>query len=128
MQWTREEPLSTVAIAEFVELPERKPIQSSAAESENFINHVLGHISDAQAASCTCTTLFYVSRPSRSHSTRYQRAESTWRSRLVDLHQNWKPLLESITDACLQWKCGGYTDSSTDSTSVDAPDLSPPCP
>jgi len=51
MQWTREESLSTVAIAEFVELPERKAVQSSAAESENFVSRVLRHISDAQASS-----------------------------------------------------------------------------
>ena len=50
MQWTREESLSTVAIAEFVELPERKAIQSSVAESENFVSRVLRHISDAQVS------------------------------------------------------------------------------
>lgn len=51
MQWTREESLSTVAIAEFVELPERKAIKSSVTESENFVSRVLRHISDAQVSS-----------------------------------------------------------------------------
>lgn len=49
MQWAREESLSTIALAEFVELPERKAIQSSMIESENIISRVLRHISDAQA-------------------------------------------------------------------------------
>jgi hypothetical protein len=40
--------LSTIAIAEFVELPERKAIQSGAAESESLIGRVVRHISDAQ--------------------------------------------------------------------------------
>lgn len=48
MQWTREESLSTIALAEFIELPERKAIQSSIVESENFFSRVLRHISDAQ--------------------------------------------------------------------------------
>lgn len=47
LQWAREESLSTIAVAEFVELPERKAIQS-VAESENFLGRVLRHISDAQ--------------------------------------------------------------------------------
>jgi hypothetical protein len=51
VQWTREESLSTIALAEFIELPERKAIQSSIAESENFIGRVLRHISDAQVFS-----------------------------------------------------------------------------
>ena len=41
-------------------------------------------------------------------STRYQRDERTWKSRLTDLHQNWKPLIEGLTDAYLRWK---YNDS-----------------
>ena len=48
MQWTREESLSTIAVAEFVELPERKATQSGAIEREGFIGRVLRHISDAQ--------------------------------------------------------------------------------
>ena len=48
VQWTREESLSTIALAEFVELPERKAIQSSHEESENLFGRVLRHISDAQ--------------------------------------------------------------------------------
>ena len=51
VQWTREESLSTIALAEFVELPERKAIQSSAAASENIVSRVLRHISDAQVGS-----------------------------------------------------------------------------
>lgn len=42
------------------------------------------------------------------HSMRYQRDERTWRSRLADFHQNWRPLIEGITDAYLRWK---YDDS-----------------
>ena len=48
MQWTREESLSTIALAEFIELPERKAIRSGIAESETFVGRVLRHISDAQ--------------------------------------------------------------------------------
>lgn len=51
VQWTREESLSTIAIAEFVELPEHKAIQSSVAENENFVGRVLRHLSDAQVSS-----------------------------------------------------------------------------
>ena len=47
LQWTREESLSTIAVAEFVELPERKAVQS-IAERESFLGRVLRHISDAQ--------------------------------------------------------------------------------
>lgn len=35
---------------------------------------------------------------------RYQRDERSWASRLTDLHQNWKPLVEGITNAYLRWK------------------------
>ena len=63
------------------------------------------------AKSCTpCTYIdFLVSFtathvPPFLHSTRYQRDERTWKSRLTDLHQNWKPLVEGITDAYLRWK------------------------
>jgi len=48
VQWTREESLSTIAIAEFVELPERKAIHSSHEENENLIGRMLRQISDAQ--------------------------------------------------------------------------------
>lgn len=48
VEWTREESLSTIAVAEFVELPEHKAVQSSITESESFIGRVLRHISDAQ--------------------------------------------------------------------------------
>jgi len=47
-QWKREESLSAIALAEFIELPERKAIQSSSVESENFVRRVFRHISDAQ--------------------------------------------------------------------------------
>lgn len=50
VQWTREESLSAIALAEFVELPERKAIRSGVAESEDFVGRVLRHISDAQAS------------------------------------------------------------------------------
>ena len=58
VKWTREESLSTIGLAEFVELPERKAIRSSVAESENFVSRMLRHVSDAQVcfffpASCT---------------------------------------------------------------------------
>jgi len=48
VQWTREESLSTIALAEFIELPERKATQSGAAENDNFVTRMLRHISDAQ--------------------------------------------------------------------------------
>ena len=37
-------------------------------------------------------------------STRFRRDERTWKHRLTDFHQTWKPLIESITDAYLHWK------------------------
>jgi hypothetical protein len=57
VQWTREESLSTIAVAEFVELPEHKAIQSSITESEIFIGRVLRHISDAQVRFLLLTSL-----------------------------------------------------------------------
>ena len=48
MKWTREESLSTIGLADFVELPERKAIRSGVAESENFVSRALRHISDTQ--------------------------------------------------------------------------------
>lgn len=48
MQWTREESLSAISVAEFVELPERKATQSGIIESESFIGRMLRHVSDAQ--------------------------------------------------------------------------------
>jgi hypothetical protein len=53
--WTREESLSAIAVAEFVELPERKLIQSSIIENESFIGRVFRHISDAQVCSLVLT-------------------------------------------------------------------------
>ncbi|KIY63627.1 DUF1620-domain-containing protein [Cylindrobasidium torrendii FP15055 ss-10] len=47
LQWTREESLSTIALAEFVELPE-KVVSLSHHADETYVDRVLRHISDAQ--------------------------------------------------------------------------------
>ena len=49
---------------------------------------------------------------------RHQRDERTWTSRVTDLHQNWKPLVEGITDAYLQWRYGDSTHASTEDTTI----------
>jgi len=46
-------------------------------------------------------------------STRYQRDERTWKSRLADFHQNWNPLIEGVADAYLRWKYGDPVDTVT---------------
>ena len=66
--------------------------------------------------------IFVVSHISFPYSMRHQRDERTWTSRVTDLHQNWKPLVEGITDAYLQWRYGDSTHAPTEDTTI-----SPPC-
>jgi len=47
-QWTREEALANIAVAEFVELPEMKVIESHRSDDESFGKRALRQLSDAQ--------------------------------------------------------------------------------
>lgn len=47
-QWTREEGLSEIAVAEFIELPEGKSITTHAKEDESFVERVARQIGDAK--------------------------------------------------------------------------------
>jgi len=44
-------------------------------------------------------------------SARYRCDERTWRRRLTDLHQNWRPLYAGMADAYLRWRYGCGVDS-----------------
>jgi hypothetical protein len=49
VQWTREESLTSIAVAEFVELPEKKTLSSHVGEGrESFLARLVRQISDAQ--------------------------------------------------------------------------------
>jgi hypothetical protein len=51
VQWTREEGLSEILLAELVELPEKKAITSHGSEEgESFLHRLLRHASDAQVS------------------------------------------------------------------------------
>lgn len=55
VQWTREESLASISVAEFVELPEKKVITSHVGEErESFIRRVRRQLSDAQVKSMEC--------------------------------------------------------------------------
>ena len=62
--------------------------------------------------------MFVVSHTPLSYSMRHQRDERTWTSRVTDLNQNWKPLVEGITDAYLQWRYGDSTHTPTEETTI----------
>jgi ER membrane protein complex subunit 1 len=47
-QWTREEALANIAVAEFVELPEMKVIQAHGSEDESFVSRVVRQVLDAK--------------------------------------------------------------------------------
>jgi hypothetical protein len=47
-QWTREEALANIAVAEFVELPEMKVIQAHGSEDESFVSRVVMQVLDAK--------------------------------------------------------------------------------
>ena len=49
---------------------------------------------------------------------RHQRDERTWTSRVTDLNQNWKPLVEGITDAYLHWRYDDSTHAPTEDTTI----------
>ena len=47
-QWTREEGLSEIAVAEFVELPEGKSIATHVRDEESFVERLTRQIGDAK--------------------------------------------------------------------------------
>ena len=52
LQWTREESLAAISVAEFVELPERV-ISSTRTGDENFARRLVRQLSDAQVICLT---------------------------------------------------------------------------
>ncbi|KAF8644498.1 hypothetical protein AX16_008429 [Volvariella volvacea WC 439] len=48
LQWTREEGLATIAVAEFVEMPQGEVLSSRSGESEGFVRRLIRQISDAK--------------------------------------------------------------------------------
>jgi hypothetical protein len=47
-QWTREEALANIAVAEFVELPGMNVMQAHGSEDENFVSRVVRQVLDAK--------------------------------------------------------------------------------
>ena len=62
---------------------------------------------------CTCDALvsMLITNFPSPPSARYRRDERTWRRRLTDLHQNWRPLYAGMADAYLRWRYGCGVDS-----------------
>ena len=57
------------------------------------------------------------------YSARFRHDQRTWKQRLTDFHRNWKPLIDSMVDAYLQWK---YIDTPrADSDKVPKPTQPP---
>ena len=48
VQWTREEALSEIAVAEFVELPEPLSIATHVKDDESFIERLIRQVEDAK--------------------------------------------------------------------------------
>lgn len=46
--WTREEALANIAVAEYVEIPERKSMESGGGEEESFGGRVVRQLIDAK--------------------------------------------------------------------------------
>lgn len=49
-QWTREEALADIAVAEFVELPEMKGIEARGSEDESYLGRVVRQVLDAKVS------------------------------------------------------------------------------
>lgn len=59
IDWTREEGLANVQVAEYVEIPERLVIESGGADAERFGDRVIRQIIEAKVQHCAryCETL-----------------------------------------------------------------------
>ena len=56
IKWTREEGLSSISTAQFVEVPERVGSEGNLGhDSEGFLTRLFRHISSAQVGSCFCS-------------------------------------------------------------------------